>query len=127
MKLGTLPVSTAGGLNNQPHSGHCLVVAKLIKGSQSSAGALRDRMTMMTMMEDGGGGGLDIGLLYWVTVTHFIPAAFFMLLAIWSVSFLYYFSNNNVCMYPSNLPVSFCSVSGTQNSWDDLIIYKNIP
>ena len=99
MKLGTLPVSTAGGLNNQPHSGHCLVVAKLIKGSQSSAGALRDRMTMMTMMEDGGGGGgLDIGLLYWVTVTHFIPAAFFMLLAIWSVSFLYYFSNNNVCI-----------------------------
>ena len=122
MKLGTLRVSTAGGLNNQPHSGHCLVVAKLIKGSQSSAGALRDRMTMMTMMEDGGGGP-DIGLLYWVTVTHFIPAAFFMLLAIWSVSFLYYFSNK----YPSNLPVSFCSVSGTQNTWDDLIIYKNIP
>ena len=87
MKLGTLRVSTAGGLNNQPHSGHCLVVAKLIKGSQSSAGALRDWMTMMTMMEDGGGGGTDIGLLYWVTVTHFIPAAFFMLLAIWSVSF----------------------------------------
>ena len=96
MKLGTLRVSTAGGLNNQPHSGHCLVVAKLIEGSQSSAGALRD--WMMTMMEDGEGGGLDIGLLYWVTVTHFIPAAFFMLLAIWSVSFLYYFCNNNVCI-----------------------------
>ena len=114
MKLGTLPVSTAGGLNNQPHSGHCLVVAKLIKGSQSSAGALRDRMTMMTMVEDGGGGGPDIGLVYWVTVTHFIPAAFFMLLAIWSVSFCIILILRLYVSIQSACPVGFCGISGTQ-------------